>query len=71
MVIANVRANSDTCVRFSDGVVCYWATDGLLKSSKQTPDIPTKQLQADTRLAKARPAIGQGDDEHLKFLFDR
>jgi hypothetical protein len=51
--------------------VCYWATDGVLKASKQTPDIPTKQRQVDARLSKARPAIGQGDDEQLKFLFDR
>jgi hypothetical protein len=71
MVIANVRANSDICVRFSDSVVCYWATDGVLKASKQTPDIPARQHQVDARMAKARVAIGQGDDEHLKFLFDR
>jgi hypothetical protein len=69
VIVANIRANNNICLRFPDGIVCYWATGDVLKSPKLLPATPTEVHPIKARQAKARPAIRRGEeDDGLSFL---
>jgi hypothetical protein len=68
VIVANIRANNNICLRFPDDTVCYWATGDVLKPSKPVPPARTQVHPVKARRAKAHPAIRPRDDDQLNFL---
>jgi hypothetical protein len=68
VIVANIRAENNICVRFPDSTVCYWATGDVLKPSKPVPPTPTEVHPIKARPAKAHPAIRQREEDRLNFL---
>ena len=71
VIVANMRANNNICLRFPDDIVCYWATGDVLKPPKLVPPTPTEVHPVKSRPAKAHPVIRRRDDDQLNFLVDR
>lgn len=68
VIVANIRANNNICVRFPDGTVCYWATGDVLKPSEPVPPARMDVHPVTARQVKAHPAIRPRDDDRLNFL---